>query len=250
MKYTIFKIKNMITLEKIVIISILAVLISFPIKVSSNILFQNNFNAIDKYIWGINNFEFFYIPVVCLYFYFMSFIKKDTFERMYLYRFKSKKQLLKVNLIVSLIFTIFFVVLLNTSLFLSLLLGDKGSIALNDLILFIISNILQVLVLYIYELICTAIDYLVVKNNKVIMAVSRISIILITALGSFIPVLYVFKKISLYNYFTYLNVIESRQSILFILGILVFISLFLFNVLETIVTNTEYMKYLDKNIEI
>lgn len=245
MNYILYRLKSINIPQKMIII----ILFSFFVFLSTNNTINELYNIeilfIDAYKFTLNDPIIYYIPVVMLYFYFINHISQCEFERKYVYRFKFKNELLKINIIINFIFTIIYIFSIN--ILISLFLAIKFGLNINsDYVTYLATScILQILVLYIYNLLYILFDYVFVKNKLLILSILNCLIILTTMIGTSLGDLSKLLNISLYTYFTVENIILSGKITLFGIMLLVF-TIFLFtNILHLLINKLEYTRYLN-----
>lgn len=195
------------------------------------------------YNTSMNQAIYYYLPIVSIYLYLIDLLPLDYFERAYVYKFKSKFSLLKSNLILVLIFTVFYVFIVNT-VFLGLISlitngGDKQLI-----FLYCSSLILQILVLYIYSLIICICNYVFVKYITLANLIVKMSILLTGFIAGAVLGMDYLGQVSLYSYFNVQSIYIMHKNVIWAIFFLLFIVFILINILKFIISKVDYLRYL------
>lgn len=244
MNYIIERIK---TINIKVHLSIL--IISSTIISITGVIFTKNFydynsdtNIFISYVEIINSLWIYYIPIVSLYLYLSSTIIDYNVEKRYIYKFKSKKLLVKSNIIITLIYTISFCLINNLILLMILLFNFNPKIDIKTILNLILSIALQIFVLFIYNLICLLVDLIFYKQSNLAILVTKVFLLLSVLFSVNSSYYNIINNISLYKFFTLSNIIKSKNTILYSILLLSFISYSLILLIISINNEFEYLR--------
>lgn len=244
MPYIFERIKNLNIKKHIVLIVLISIIISL-----SEIKFLNNFmeyNGLTElhivYIESINNLWIYFIPVLGFYLCLTNNLIDYNMEKRYVYKFKSKNQLIKFNIILILIYTLFFSLVINLLLLLILASNFNDKVDIKLISTLVISIILQAIVLFIYNLVCLLFELIFYKNSNLILLFLKSGIFLFVLFGFNSSLSKIINDISLYNFFTISNIYNSNRTILFAILLLILIMYFLINFIMNFNEKLEYLK--------
>ena len=241
MKYTIEKIRSMYTKKVIILIFLIPILIFLAIQDPIRVVFLENYSLKDVYIFTINQSIFFFVPVITIYFYNIRNISLETYEKSYVYKFKYKLKLLKINLISNFLFTFIFVFSINLVLVCLFLTTKLSTMNIEFVKIFLISNLLQILVLYIYNLIFLMCNCIFIKYNSEVTMVLNIIIIISGVLKGNLDI---FGGFSLYIFFTELNLLKYGLNNILGISLLIIFIFILIDILK-ILYKSDFLKYLN-----
>lgn len=244
MDYILNKAKYMkINIKIIFIIFISFFMTSYSNNLINQMYIKNleQIKFITFYSITINDLWIYYIPFIAIYLYFLEDFSNYKFEKFYIYKFKNKLHLIKINLFLNLITSFFYTIIFNFSIICFIANKIKFSISKYDIIYLITSIIIQSLVIYIYSIICISVDYFFQSNNNINVIVTKVFILFIILLNSFSEISTI-PYLSLYNYFTIERITITGKNTLFVIFIMLFIIYLFIETIEVYSKKLEYIK--------
>lgn len=244
MKYIFERIENLNIKKQVFLIILIATIISLAeIKFLKDFMEYNSLTKLQiVYIESINNLWIYFIPILGLYLYLSNNLIDYNMEKRYVYKFKSKKNLIKLNIWVMLIYTLLFSLIINILLLLILALNFNDKVDIKLISSLVVSILLQTIVLFIYNLVCLLFDTIFYKNSNFALLFLKAGVFLLVLFGFNSSLSKIINDISLYNFFTISNIYSSNKTIVFAILLLSLIIYFLISFIMYFNENLEYFK--------